>query len=240
METIMNINDQIKEKTAVMEASWVEKLKDEFQKPYMKELEKFLAQEYASGATIFPPFEQVFNAFCQTPFDQVEIVIMGQDPYHGEGQAHGLSFSVLPNVAVPPSLQNIYKELKADIGMKIPSHGCLEAWAKQGVLLLNATLTVRSGLPKSHYGKGWERFTDQVIQLLCEKQDPIVFMLWGKSAFEKFSHISSKNKEKHLILVAPHPSPLSAHQGFLGCKHFSKANEFLIRANKKPINWAAL
>lgn len=224
-------------KTALIETSWLDKLQDEFQKPYMNELEKFLSQEYASNQMIYPPFENIFNAFCQTPFDAVQVVIIGQDPYHGEGQAHGLSFSVPPGIDIPPSLQNIFKEIKADLGITPPKHGCLISWAKQGVLLLNATLTVRAGMPKSHYGQGWEKFTDKVVQLLCERTDPIVFMLWGKSAYEKFSHIPSGGKGKHLTLIAPHPSPLSAHQGFLGCKHFSKANEFLIRIGKKPIDW---
>lgn len=231
------LRDSMNGKTAMIEASWLEKLGEEFQKPYIKDLERFLGEEYATGKNIFPPFELIFNALCQTPFDEVEVVIMGQDPYHGDGQAHGLSFSVPPGIDPPPSLQNIFKELKADLNILPPNHGCLDSWAKQGVLLLNATLTVRSGEPKSHYGHGWEKFTDRIIQLLCERPDPIVFMLWGKSAYEKFSHIAGAVSNKHLILTAPHPSPLSAHQGFLGCKHFSKANEFLIRSGKKPIDW---
>ncbi len=225
------------QKIAHMEASWLEKLKSEFEKPYMKELETFLASELRSGTEIYPPFDQVFNAFCQTPFDEVKVVIMGQDPYHGMGQAHGLSFSVIKGIAQPPSLQNIFKELKDDLGIQPPNHGCLLNWAKQGVLLLNATLTVRSGEPKSHFGKGWETFTDKVVQLLCERKDPIVFILWGKSAAEKFEHIS-KSEKHHLVLTAPHPSPFSAHSGFFGCRHFSKANEFLKKMGKDPICWA--
>ena len=226
----------VAEKIAYMEASWLELLKEEFEKPYMKDLDAFLEQEIQSGVVIYPPFELIFNAFCQTPFDEVRVVIIGQDPYHGEGQAHGLSFSVPLGVASPPSLQNIFKELKNDLGIEIPKHGCLIDWAKQGVLLLNATLTVRAGEPKSHFGKGWEIFTDRVVALLCQKQDPIVFILWGKSAAEKFEHICT-NAKHHLVLIAPHPSPFSAHSGFVGCRHFSKTNEFLKKMGKNPIDW---
>ncbi len=204
----------------------------------MKELEAFLAREMESGAVVYPPFELVFNAFCQTPFEAVKVVIMGQDPYHGEGQAHGLSFSVPKGVPAPPSLQNIFKELRDDVGMAIPKHGCLEGWARQGVLLLNATLTVRANEAKSHFGKGWEVFTDRVVQLVCEKKEPVVFLLWGKSALEKFQHISACGTGRHLALTAPHPSPLSAHSGFFGCRHFSKTNEFLKKAGIKPIDWS--
>jgi uracil-DNA glycosylase len=223
-----------KEKIAYIEVSWLALLKEEFEKPYMKELEAFLAGEIALGREVYPPFNLVFNAFCQTPFDQVKVVIMGQDPYHGPGQAHGMSFSVPMGVPPPPSLQNIFKEIRDDLGVPIPNHGCLEGWAKQGVLLLNATLTVRANEAKSHFGKGWEIFTDRVVQLLCQRKDPLVFMLWGKSAFEKVEHAKATN---HLVLTAPHPSPLSAHTGFLGCKHFSKANEFLKKVGKEPIRW---
>jgi uracil-DNA glycosylase len=227
----------VAEKIAFMEASWLEKLQEEFEKPYMKEIESFLAAELRSGAEVYPPFELIFNAFCQTPFDEVKVVIMGQDPYHGAGQAHGLSFSVPKGIAAPPSLQNIFKELRDDLGVPIPSHGCLIDWARQGVLLLNATLTVRAGEAKSHFGRGWEVFTDKVIQLLCTRKDPIVFVLWGKSAAEKFGHISNYASH-HLVLSAPHPSPFSAHTGFLGCRHFSKTNEFLKKVGKVPVNWA--
>lgn len=225
------------EKNALMEASWLEKLQGEFEKPYMKDLESFLAGELRSGAVVYPPFELVFNAFCQTSFDGVKVVIIGQDPYHGPGQAHGLSFSVQKGVAPPPSLQNIFKELREDLGIEPPGHGCLIEWAHQGVLLLNATLTVRDGQPKSHFGKGWEEFTDRVVQLLCQRKDPIVFILWGRSAAEKFEHICT-HASHHLALKAPHPSPFSAHAGFLGCRHFSKANEFLRKVGKTPVNWA--
>ena len=227
----------VTEKKAQMEESWLDKLEEEFEKPYMKELESFLAQEYQSGATIYPPFELVFNAFCQTPYDDVKVVIMGQDPYHGPGQAHGLCFSVPKGAPTPPSLQNIYKEIRDDLGISPPNHGCLIDWAKQGILLLNATLTVREAEAKSHFEQGWERFTDKVIELLCLRKDPIVFLLWGKSAYEKFNHICT-NAEHHLVLTSPHPSPLSAHAGFFGNGHFSKANEFLLKSGKEPINWA--
>ena len=227
----------VAEKIALMEASWLDKLKDEFEKPYMKEIEAFLAGEIRAGAEVYPPFELIFNAFCQTPFEGVKVVIMGQDPYHGAGQAHGLSFSVPKEIAPPPSLQNIFKELKDDLEITPPPHGCLIDWARQGVLLLNATLTVRAGEAKSHFGRGWEVFTDRVVQLLCTSKDPIVFILWGKSAAEKFEHICSGSSQ-HLILTAPHPSPFSAHTGFFGCRHFSKTNEFLKKAGKMPINWA--
>lgn len=229
----------VAEKIAFMEASWLKILQEEFEKPYMKEIESFLSAEIRAGAEVYPPFELIFSAFCQTPFDEVKVVIMGQDPYHGAGQAHGLSFSVPKGVPLPPSLQNIFKELKQDLGVEMPSHGCLIQWARQGVLLLNATLTVRAGEPKSHFGRGWEIFTDRVVQLLCAKKEPIVFMLWGKSAAEKFTHICSHSSH-HLVLTAPHPSPFSAHTGFFGSHHFSKANEFLKKNGIKPIDWAIL
>lgn len=226
------------EKIAHMEASWLERLGEEFEKPYMKKLEDFLAREIASGAAIYPPFELIFNAFCQTPWDDVKVVIMGQDPYHNPGQAHGLSFSVPKGVPLPPSLQNIYKELEEDLGISPPSHGCLLDWAKRGVLLLNAILTVRANEPKSHHGQGWELFTDRVVQLLCTKKDPLVFLLWGKSAQDKFAHIQlNATSSQHLALKAAHPSPFSAYVGFFGCRHFSKTNEFLKNVGKSPIDW---
>ncbi|MBS0624687.1 MAG: uracil-DNA glycosylase [Verrucomicrobia bacterium] len=224
------------EKIAYMDASWLELLQEEFEKPYIKKLENFLSQEVASGATVYPSFENIFNAFCQTSYGQVKVVIMGQDPYHGPGQAHGLSFSVPKGVPAPPSLQNIFKELKEDLKIPQPAHGCLLEWAKQGVMLLNATLTVRANEAKSHFGQGWEIFTDRVIQLLCERKEPLVFVLWGKSAYDKFQHIQ-RGTNSHLVLTAPHPSPLSAHAGFLGCRHFSKINEFLLKTGQKPIDW---
>jgi len=226
----------VAEKIAYMEASWLGQLGAEFEKPYMAELESFLAKEIASGAVVYPPFELIFNAFCQTPFRETKVVIIGQDPYHGPSQAHGLSFSVPKGVPLPPSLQNIFKELKEDLQVPTPPHGCLIDWAKQGVLLLNATLTVRADEPKSHHGRGWELFTDRVVQLLCSRSEPVVFLLWGKSALDKFQHIDCKTSQ-HLVLTAPHPSPLSAHSGFLGCRHFSKVNEFLKKIGSTPIDW---
>lgn len=220
-----------------MEEKWLEVLQDEFEKPYMKDLQEFLANELAQGKVIYPPQELIFNAFCQTPFNKVKAVIMGQDPYHNPGQAHGLAFSVPPGVTPPPSLQNIFKEISADLKIPPPKHGCLLSWAKQGVLLLNATLTVRANEPRSHYGKGWERFTDAAIQKLAQQKKSIVFILWGKSAQEKCEHIVKESNQGHLLLEAPHPSPYSAHSGFLGCRHFSKANQFLIKNGKDPIDW---
>ncbi len=216
-----------------LEKSWYEKLKNEIDQPYIQELKKFLEEEKQAGKTIYPPEPLVFNSFLQTPFDKVKVVIVGQDPYHGPGQAHGLSFSVLPGIPSPPSLKNIYKELEADLGIRRPSSGCLLSWAQQGVLLLNATLTVRAGEPKSHHGKGWERFTDAVIDTLAQRSDPIVFLLWGKSAQEKCHKVIGTH---HAIFQAAHPSPYSATH-FLGCHHFSKANEFLKKVGKEPINW---
>jgi uracil-DNA glycosylase len=222
-----------------MEASWLERLGSEFEKPYMRRLESFLGQEIQAGKTIYPPFELTFNAFCQTAFDDAKVVIIGQDPYHGFGQAHGLCFSVPHGVPLPPSLQNIFKELSEDLDCPTPNHGCLLSWAHQGVLLLNATLTVRENEPRSHYGKGWEEFTDRVVQLLAARTDPIVFVLWGRSALEKWQHVSGENqKGGHLVLKAAHPSPLSAHAGFFGCRHFSKINAFLEKNGKTPIDWA--
>lgn len=225
-------------KTLQIEKSWQEELMNLLDSSFMHELDQFLQKERYSGVPIYPPEDQVFNAFLQTPFSKVKVVLMGQDPYHGKGQAHGLSFSVLKGVRPPPSLQNIYKEMQSDLGIKPASHGCLLAWAKQGVLLLNATLTVRQGEPKSHFGYGWERFTDEVIQRLSFRQDPLVFILWGKSAYDKCKHfLDNPACKHHLILTAPHPSPYSAHSGFFGCRHFSKANHFLIEHGKAPIDW---
>ena len=216
-----------------LEKSWRERLLEEIEKPYIAELKQFLAVEYQKHQ-VFPPENLVFNAFLQTPYDQVRVVIVGQDPYHGSGQAHGLSFSVPPGVALPPSLKNIYKEVESDLGCSAPKSGCLLPWARQGVLLLNATLTVRAGEPKSHYGHGWERFTDAAIDLLARKEDPIVFLLWGKSAQEKCARVKGTH---HAVFEAAHPSPYSV-EGFFGCRHFSKANQFLQRVDKAPIVWA--
>lgn len=225
----------------VLETSWQAELQEELHQPYMGQLASFLEKERNSGLSIYPPQEQVFNAFLQTPFAQVKVVIMGQDPYHGKGQAHGLSFSVSRNITPPPSLKNIYKELQSDLGIPPATHGCLIAWAKQGVLLLNATLTVREGQPKSHYGHGWERFTDAVVQRLCQRKDPLVFLLWGRSAHDKCQQfLNNPACSQHLVLTAPHPSPYSVHTGFFGCRHFSKANEFLVAHGKAPIDWSLL
>ena len=221
-----------------IDVSWLQVLKEEFEMPYMKDLQNFLRDEVKKGYTIFPPQELIFNAMCQTPFDDVTVVIMGQDPYHGKGQAHGMSFSVQKGVPPPPSLQNIYKEMVQDVHIQFPKHGCLLEWAQQGVLLLNATLTVREGEPRSHYGKGWERFTDTIIRKLADRWDPIVFVLWGKSAQEKCTHIlKEENAAQHLILTSAHPSPYSANQGFFGSHHFSKINQFLKKNGKKMIDW---
>jgi len=220
-----------------LEKSWHAKLKTEIEKPYIQILKTFLEREKEEGRAIYPPEPFIFNAFSKTPFDKVQVVIMGQDPYHGPGQAHGLCFSVPEGVIAPPSLKNIFLELKQDLGCSVPSHGSLLRWAEQGVLLLNATLTVRAGAARSHYGKGWERFTDAVIEALLEKETPIVFMLWGRSAQEKLQQIQQRGNTSHLILTAPHPSPLSAHAGFFGCKHFSKANEQLQKWGRAPIDW---
>lgn len=217
-------------------ASWHEVLKEELTKPYMADLKKFLTQEKLENKTIYPPEELIFNAFLYTSFELVKVVIMGQDPYHGPGQAHGLSFSVPCGMSQPPSLKNIFKEQKADLGIDIPKEGCLSSWAKQGVLLLNATLTVRANEPKSHYGQGWEIFTNAVISKLIERKDPLVFVLWGKSAQEKISAVLEKKITSHVVLTAAHPSPYSAH-GFFGCRHFSQVNRLLKDWGKEPINW---
>lgn len=212
---------------------WDALLKGEFEKPYYLSIRQFLKSEY-STRTIFPPMHDIFNALKYTPFENTKVVILGQDPYHEPGQAHGLSFSVKKGVKIPPSLVNIYKELNTDIGMKIPSHGELTSWATQGVLLLNATLTVRQGQANSHQKIGWATFTDSVIKLLNESSRPIVFLLWGGNARSKKAFITGKH---HLILESVHPSPLSAFGGFFGCKHFSRANEFLKSTGQEPINW---
>jgi uracil-DNA glycosylase len=217
-----------------IETGWKNALEQEFSLPYFSALKQFLIAEKALHK-IYPPGKFIFNAFNSTPFENVSVVILGQDPYHGEGQAHGLCFSVPDGIKPPPSLVNIFKELNSDIGISIPKSGNLESWAKQGVLLLNATLTVRASQAGSHQGKGWEIFTDAVIKTLSEKKDGLVFILWGRYAQAKESII---NSSKHLILKAAHPSPFSSHNGFFGCRHFSKTNSFLVSAGKKPINWS--
>ena len=214
--------------------SWDELLKNEWSQPYYAELRAFLASEYRAR-DIFPPMNDIFNAFRFCPYEKVKVVILGQDPYHGEGQAHGLAFSVKKGVEPPPSLKNIFKELTDDVGVAPPSHGCLESWAKQGVFLLNTALTVRKGQPLSHRGKGWETFTDHVISILSKRDKPMVFLLWGSNARSKKPLI---DRTKHLVLEAPHPSPLSAFAGFFGCKHFSKANAFLREKGETPVDWS--
>lgn len=216
-----------------IEGSWKNILKDEFEKPYFKLLTQFIRKEYSSQQ-IYPPAKLIFNAFDQCPFDQVKVVIIGQDPYHNPGQANGLCFSVNDGVRVPPSLINIYKEIKDDLGKNIPKSGNLERWSKQGVLLLNATLTVRAHQAGSHQGKGWEQFTDTVIDKLSNKRENLVFILWGSFAQRKGENIDAN---RHLILKSPHPSPLSAHRGFFGNKHFSKTNDYLIQKGKEPVDW---
>lgn len=216
-----------------IEESWKNILKDEFEKPYFKLLTQFIRKEYSSQQ-IYPPAKLIFNAFDQCPFHQVKVVIIGQDPYHNPGQANGLCFSVNDDVQVPPSLINIYKEIKDDLGKNIPESGNLERWSKQGVLLLNATLTVRAHQAGSHQGKGWEQFTDTVIDKLSNERDNLVFILWGSFAQRKGENIDAN---RHLILKSPHPSPLSAHRGFFSNKHFSKTNDYLIRHGREPIDW---
>lgn len=222
-----------------LEPSWQDALQDELQKPYLLSLRAFVEKERALHPdTIYPPKELVFNAFWKTPFKQVKAVIVGQDPYHGPGQAHGLSFSVPEGVPPPPSLQNIFKEIQTDTHQPSQCKENLTPWAKQGVLLLNAILTVRKGEPLSHQKKGWEQFTDAVIRKLTESPAPLVFLLWGKYAQDKYLNAMSPDKHfPHLVLKAPHPSPFSAHSGFFGCRHFSKTNQFLEKHGKKPIEW---
>ncbi|MFK7970924.1 MAG: uracil-DNA glycosylase [Bacteroidia bacterium] len=219
-----------------IEASWKAALKDEFAKSYFQQLRAFLYQEKTNGAQIFPPGKSIFSAFEATSFDKVKVVILGQDPYHGPNQAHGLSFSVLPGVPVPPSLRNMYQELFEDPAVQfiIPQHGHLQAWADQGVLMLNAILTVRAHEAASHQKKGWEQFTDAVIKQLNEQKEGLVFMLWGSYAQKKGAVLDT---EKHLVLKAPHPSPLSAYRGFFGCRHFSLTNHYLLQHEKEAINW---
>ncbi|TXJ26408.1 MAG: uracil-DNA glycosylase [Chitinophagaceae bacterium] len=217
-----------------IEESWKEILKDEFAKPYFQNIVLHLKTERQQGKTIYPPGSLIFNAFNTTPIGQVKVVILGQDPYHGPNQAHGLCFSVQAGVPPPPSLVNIFKELHEDLGIRIPNHGNLTQWAKQGVFLLNASLTVRAGEPMSHAKIGWATFTDTVIRKISEERPHVVFLLWGKFAQEKKVLI---DESKHCILKAAHPSPLSAHAGFFGCKHFSKANAYLISKGIDPVDW---
>lgn len=217
-----------------LEESWKEKLSDEFSQAYMADLRQFLVNELSLGKVIYPKGDEYFAAFNLTPFDRVKVIVLGQDPYHGPSQAHGLSFSVKPGVAPPPSLQNIYKELHSDLGISHPGHGYLLPWAEQGVLLLNSVLTVEQGQAGSHQKKGWERFTDAVINVLNEQRDNLVFVLWGAYAQKKGAMI---DQERHCVIQSPHPSPLSAHRGFFGSKPFSQINQYLLTHQKTPIDW---
>ena len=218
-----------------IEESWKEVLKDEWNKPYFQQITAHLKTERATGATIYPPGQLIFNAFNTTPFNDVKVVLLGQDPYHGKGQAMGLSFSVPDGVRPPPSLENIFKELHTDIGMAIPKSGNLTKWAQQGVFLLNAILTVRAKEPASHQKTGWQEFTNKVIHVISDKKEGVIFMLWGKFAQDKQVLI---DETKHFVLKAAHPSPYSADKGFFGCKHFSKANDLLMKQSKEAIDWS--
>ncbi len=217
-----------------LEPSWKSRVGDWLQRPEMLELSSFLRQRAQAGAQVFPPGPKIFAALDATPFDAVKVVILGQDPYHGAGQAHGLCFSVMPGVPVPPSLDNIFKELDSDLGMARPDHGCLLPWAQRGVLLLNSVLTVEEGCAGAHQRKGWEGFTDHVVETLATQRQDLVFLLWGAYAQAKGKVIDPR---RHRVLRAPHPSPLSAHRGFLGCRHFSMTNEFLSRRGIASIDW---
>ena len=216
-----------------IDSSWKSRLANEFNAPYFEQLTNFVRDAYTHHQ-IFPPAKLIFNAFDLCPFDQVKVVIIGQDPYHGLGQAHGLSFSVNEDIPLPPSLKNIYQEIRSDLGIQPLSHGNLERWAKQGVLLLNATLTVQADLAGSHQKKGWETFTDSAIKAVANEKEHVVFLLWGNYAQQKAQYI---DRTKHLVLTAVHPSPLSAHRGFFGCKHFSQTNQYLTEHGLEPINW---
>ena len=228
MTTPMTIDPKLHE-------SWKQALAEEFQQPYFRDLKAFLLQERQGRRTFYPPGSLIFNALDSTPFEQVKVVILGQDPYHGPGQAHGLSFSVPQGVPAPPSLVNIFKEIQADLGLPIPAHGNLESWARQGVLLLNATLTVRAHQAGSHQNRGWERFTDAVIKALNDRREGLVFVLWGRFAREKGKLV---DRDRHHVLTAAHPSPLSASNGFFGCRHFSTINHLLEKGGKAPIDWS--
>ncbi|WP_314584357.1 uracil-DNA glycosylase [Paenibacillus terrigena] len=217
----------------VLPQDWNQQLHEELEQPYMQELSEWLDAEY-QHETIYPPREHLFEAFRLTSFANTKVVILGQDPYHGPEQAHGLSFSVRPGVRIPPSLRNIYKELQADLSCSIPDHGTLTDWAAQGILLLNTVLTVRAGLPASHQGQGWERFTDAVLHALQQRKEPLVFILWGNHAIQKAETI---NSERHCIITSAHPSPLAARKGFFGSRPFSRTNEFLIQQGLTPIDW---
>lgn len=222
------------ERAVQLAEDWKRVLGDEFQQPYMQQLRSFLIEEKAAGKIIYPPGPLIFNALNSTPLDKVKVVIIGQDPYHGPGQAHGLCFSVQPGVRTPPSLRNIYKEIERDLGHPIPAHGYLQSWAEQGVLLLNAVLTVTQGQAGAHANRGWERFTSRIIEILNSQCEHLVFLLWGSYAQKKGQHI---DESRHCVLKSVHPSPLSAHRGFIGCGHFSAANAYLLEHGRGPIDW---
>ena len=224
----------LQDKPGALHPSWQKVLGAEFDQPYMQNLKTFLKNEKNAGKVIYPPGAQIFNAFNHTPFDQVRVVIIGQDPYHGPGQAHGLSFSVQPGVKLPPSLMNIFKEIEGDLGIRMSGNGDLTPWADQGVLLLNATLTVEQANAGSHQGKGWEQFTDAAIRALNERRDGLVFVLWGSYAQKKGAVIDA---DRHLVIKSVHPSPLSAHRGFFGNHQFSRINDYLISRGEAPVNW---
>jgi len=236
-QAALNLAETTEQNSVKLDPEWMAVIGEEFHKPYMTKLKAFLQQEKASGKVIYPKGADIFNALNTTPFSKVEVVILGQDPYHGPNQAHGLSFSVRKGIDKPPSLLNIYKEIASDLGVEMPAHGDLTGWAKQGVLLLNATLTVQQFTAGSHQNKGWEEFTDAIIRALNDKRENIVYILWGSYAQKKGAFI---DRSKNLVLESPHPSPLSAHRGFLGNKHFSKANAYLQAHGKKPIEWNRL
>ena len=223
------------ERAVQLKPDWLAALQGEFAQPYMQQLRDFLQAEKAAGKVVFPPGALIFNALNSTPLDKVRVVIIGQDPYHGPGQAHGLSFSVPPGVRTPPSLQNIFKEINRDLGLPIPQHGCLHSWAERGVLLLNAVLTVEQGQAGSHARRGWERFTSRVIELVNERCEHCVFLLWGSYAQRKGEQI---DRTRHCVLTSVHPSPLSAHRGFIGNGHFSAANDYLVSNGLAPIDWS--
>jgi len=223
------------ENAVQLHSSWLQAIGGEFDKPYMQQLKSFLKTQKQLGKTVYPAGADIFNALNSTPFDKVKVVILGQDPYHGPGQAHGLSFSVKPGTKFPPSLKNIFKEISADLGIPDPENGCLQRWAEQGVLLLNATLTVEQGVAGSHQGKGWETFTDAIIHALNAEREKLVFLLWGCYAQKKGVFIDDS---RHCVLKSPHPSPLSAHRGFFGNRHFSRTNSFLVSNGISPIDWS--
>jgi uracil-DNA glycosylase len=225
----------VPEREIQLHASWKSRLAEEFAQPYMSQLRSFLLERKRKAAVIYPPGRQIFSALDSTPFEQVKVVVLGQDPYHGPGQAHGLCFSVKPGVPTPPSLINIFREIETDLGLAPPPHGYLQHWAGQGVLLLNSVLTVERGQAGAHQGKGWERFTDRIVSLLNNEANDLVFLLWGAYALKKGAVI---DRQRHRVLNAPHPSPLSAHRGFFGCRHFSQTNAWLEQHGKTPIDWS--